>query len=180
MNWKTALFSFRWLTRIFDPGITVNDLNDSNSVEMEMDASGPDKIPPFEVFFDGQCPLCRREIDMIRRMDRRGQLILTDIASDSFEPESVPLDQLMREIHGRVVGGPYVTGVEVFRQIYQRVGWGAVVGPTRWPHRAGPCRQRPWQLDCQAPGHPTLSAALRLRPRRGRPASSQPHSRGTA
>ena len=77
----------------------------------------------FEVFFDGKCPLCRREIDMIRRKDKQKRLILTDIADEGFEPSDVPLMKLMKEIHGRAPNGSYVTGVEVFRQIYSRIGF---------------------------------------------------------
>ncbi len=87
----------------------------------------------FEVFFDGQCPLCRREIDMIRRKDKHQALLLTDIAAADFQPQGRSLDQLMREIHGRTPDGEYVTGVEVFRQIYQRIGFGRLVTPTRLP-----------------------------------------------
>lgn len=39
----------------------------------------------------------------------------------------------MREIHGRLPSGEYVKGVEVFRQIYQRIGLGGLVAPTRLP-----------------------------------------------
>ena len=87
----------------------------------------------FEVFFDGDCPLCRREIDMVRRLDKSDRLILTDIASPSFVATDVSLDTLMREIHGRFPDGDYVTGVEVFRQIYDRIGFSFLVVPTRWP-----------------------------------------------
>ncbi len=87
----------------------------------------------FEVFFDGDCPLCRREIDMVRRLDKSGRLILTDIGSPLFVPTDVSLETLMREIHGRFPDGVYVTGVEVFRQIYDRIGFSFLVVPTRWP-----------------------------------------------
>ena len=87
----------------------------------------------FEVFFDGQCPLCRREIDMIRRKDKQKQLILTDIAGENFVPDDVSLTQLMKEIHGRRSDGTYVKGVEVFREIYERIGFGLFVKPTRLP-----------------------------------------------
>jgi predicted DCC family thiol-disulfide oxidoreductase YuxK len=87
----------------------------------------------FEVFFDGQCPLCKREIDFIKKKDRTGQLLLTDISSDEFVEADVPLERLMREIHGKLPNGDYVTGVEVFRQIYQRVGFGGLVSTSRFP-----------------------------------------------
>ena len=87
----------------------------------------------FEVFFDGKCPLCRREIDMIRRKDKQKRLILTDIADEGFEPSDVPLMKLMKEIHGRAPNGSYVTGVEVFRQIYSRIGFESAVKFSRLP-----------------------------------------------
>lgn len=88
----------------------------------------------FEVFYDEQCPLCRREINFIRKRDKKGELKLTDISDPGFDPRSTQksLDELMREIHGRHSDGTLVTGVEVFRQVYQRIGFGAFVVPTRW------------------------------------------------
>jgi predicted DCC family thiol-disulfide oxidoreductase YuxK len=88
---------------------------------------------PFEVFFDGDCPLCKREIEMIRNKDKGADLVLTNIAAKNFQPTDRPLETLMREIHGRYPNGQYVTGVEVFREIYQRIGFGSIVKTTRWP-----------------------------------------------
>ena len=88
----------------------------------------------FEVFFDGQCPLCKREIDMIRRKDKRKRLKLTDIAASDFAGVSgKTLPELMKEIHGRNADGNFVTGVEVFRQIYSRLGFGRLVKISRLP-----------------------------------------------
>lgn len=70
---------------------------------------------------------------MIRRKDKSGQLRLTDIANPAFQPTDIALKTLMREIHGRLPNGQYVTGVEVFRQIYDRIGFRFLVAPTRWP-----------------------------------------------
>jgi predicted DCC family thiol-disulfide oxidoreductase YuxK len=88
----------------------------------------------FEVFFDGECPLCKREINLIRRKDNRHQLLLTDISSEGFgTPESLTRDQLMRSIHGKMPTGEYVVGVEVFRQIYQRLGYQRTVSLSQVP-----------------------------------------------
>ena len=89
---------------------------------------------PFEVYYDEQCPLCRKEISFIRKRDKQGRLTLTDISATDFNPEETgkSLDELMREIHGRYGDGSLVTGVEVFREIYQRIGFGAFVVPSRW------------------------------------------------
>jgi predicted DCC family thiol-disulfide oxidoreductase YuxK len=95
----------------------------------------PSKSGRFEVFYDAQCPLCKKEIDMVRRMDVNDRLILTDIAADEFQPSTVgkSLDTLMREIHGRHEDGSWVVGVEVFREIYGRVGFEKLTALSRWP-----------------------------------------------
>jgi len=79
--------------------------------------------------------MCRREIDMIRNKDKRGLMKLTDIADPNFDPADTgkSLDKLMREIHGRYGDGQLVTGVEVFRVIYSRLGFGWLVKPTKLP-----------------------------------------------
>ena len=90
----------------------------------------------FEVFYDGDCPLCMREIRMLQRMDRRNNNILfSDISSPEFDMSTVDRthEELMQEIHGRLPDGTVVTGVEVFRRLYKAVGFGAPVAVSRLP-----------------------------------------------
>lgn len=88
-----------------------------------------------EVFFDGDCPLCVKEINLLRWMDRRGRIRFTDIAAPDFDASSVGLtfDELMARIHGRDADGELIEGVEVFRQLYSAVGLGIFVVFTRIP-----------------------------------------------
>lgn len=89
-----------------------------------------------EVFYDGDCPLCVREIRMLEWLDRRrGKIRFTDIAAPSFEPSSTGLTfaELMDRIHGRLADGTPIEGVEVFRRLYAAVGFGPVVALTRLP-----------------------------------------------
>ena len=88
-----------------------------------------------EVFFDGDCPLCRREINMLRRLDRRQKIRFTDIQAPEFQVDSVgkSFDELMARIHGRLQDGSMIEGVEVFRRLYAAVGFGWIVAMTRWP-----------------------------------------------
>lgn len=88
-----------------------------------------------EVFYDGDCPLCLREINMIRRKDKRGRIRFTDIAAHGFNAADYgkTFDGLMAEIHGRDSEGNWLVGVEVFRRLYSEIGFGSVVAMTRWP-----------------------------------------------
>ena len=88
-----------------------------------------------EVFYDGGCPLCNREADLLRRRDRKGRIRFADITAGGFDPAyvGVPWAALMDRIHGRLADGTLVEGVEVFRRLYTAVGYGALVAPTRLP-----------------------------------------------
>jgi len=88
-----------------------------------------------EVFFDGECPLCRNEIALLRRWDRHSQIHFIDIAASDFLPADygIELDQLMAEMHGRLPDGTWIRGVEVFRRLYSAVGLSWLVAVTRWP-----------------------------------------------
>jgi predicted DCC family thiol-disulfide oxidoreductase YuxK len=88
-----------------------------------------------EVFHDGACPLCAREIAALRRLDRRGRIRFTDIAAPGFDAAAigVPWEALMARIHGRLPDGTLIEGVEVFRRLYAAVGFGPVVALTRLP-----------------------------------------------
>jgi predicted DCC family thiol-disulfide oxidoreductase YuxK len=88
-----------------------------------------------EVFYDGDCPLCMREIRMLMRRDKNGRIVFSDIAASDFDPEDlgVDLDSLMRRIHGRLPDGRLIEGVEVFRRLYGAIGFGPLVLLSRLP-----------------------------------------------
>jgi predicted DCC family thiol-disulfide oxidoreductase YuxK len=95
--------------------------------------NGPWQI---RVLYDGDCPLCSREIRFLERRDRgRGRIQFEDIAHPNFEPAVYGLDarEVMARIHGVLPDGSVVEGVEVFRQAYTAVGLGWLMAPTRWP-----------------------------------------------
>lgn len=94
----------------------------------------------FELFFDGECPLCVREVRGLRRLDRgQGRLALVDIADTAFDEAAYgkSRDELMARIHGRLPDGTWVEGVEVFRRAYRAVGLGWIMAPTGWPGLRG-------------------------------------------
>jgi len=88
------------------------------------------------ILYDGECPLCAREVAMLRRMDRgRGRVGFEDIAAPDFDAARYGRThaELMARIHGVGADGAVIEGVEVFRRAYTAVGLGWLVAPTRWP-----------------------------------------------
>jgi predicted DCC family thiol-disulfide oxidoreductase YuxK len=98
--------------------------------------SAPDS-PGFdvEIFHDGDCPLCSREVAWLGRLDRRRRIRFVDIAAPDFDASAVgvPWQALMERIHGRLPDGTLIEGVEVFRRAYSAVGLRPLVAFTRLP-----------------------------------------------
>ena len=88
-----------------------------------------------EVFHDGDCPICTREINWMRKRDVHGRIRFTDIAEPSFDPSFYDRTQedFIAEIQGRLPSGEWLKGVEVFRRLYSAIGFGAAVRLTRLP-----------------------------------------------
>ena len=132
-----AAFSGTPANRPVDWSSSVNELRETKPVATALRNVG-NNVPEnweVEVFFDGDCPLCRREINWLRKRDRQHKVRFTDIAADDFDP--LPLGKshsdLMARIHGRLPSGEWIEGVEVFRRLYSAVGFGWLVAPTRLP-----------------------------------------------
>ncbi len=95
-----------------------------------------------EVFFDGECPLCMREIRMLRRRDREERIQFTDIAAPTFDAAAYGTTQadLMARIRGRLPDGTWIQGVEVFRRLYAAAGFrviAAIMGVPGISHLLG-------------------------------------------
>jgi len=90
----------------------------------------------FKILFDGDCPLCSREVAFLARRDgARGRLALEDISASDFDPARYGKTQseLMARIHGVLPDGQVIEGMEVFRRAYAAVGLGWLLAPTKWP-----------------------------------------------
>ena len=88
---------------------------------------------PLTVFFDGACPICVREIALMRRLDRRRRLVCCDFARPDYDTASINISpaELGRVIHARWADGSVITGVEVFRAMWEAVGLGFVAKLSR-------------------------------------------------
>jgi len=73
------------------------------------------------VWYDGGCPLCRREIALMRRLDRRGRIEFVDIDQGNAD---CPLDrvQLLARFHARE-GDRIHDGAAAFAAMWRAIPW---------------------------------------------------------
>ncbi len=90
---------------------------------------------PLTVYYDGECPICRREIDLMKMFNRKDHLQFIDFSNSSFHATDPGLNQcdLGKVIHARWSGGTLITGVEVFREMWEGVGLGFLARCSRRP-----------------------------------------------
>ncbi|EYU29936.1 hypothetical protein ABFS82_04G167300 [Erythranthe guttata] len=89
-----------------------------------------------KMLYDGECPLCMREVNMLRdRNEKYGTIKFVDISSDEYSPEDnqgLDYKTVMGRIHGILSDGTIVKDVEAFRKLYEVVGLGWVYAITKY------------------------------------------------
>ena len=81
------------------------------------------------MLYDGECPLCVKEIEFLKARDKRRKIDFVDIASSAYSPSDnagIDYERAMRRIHGITSDGQVIEGVQVFRRLYEAVGLGYV------------------------------------------------------
>jgi predicted DCC family thiol-disulfide oxidoreductase YuxK len=72
-----------------------------------------------EVWFDGDCPLCRREIALMRRLDRSGAMRFHDVArGDGVCP--IDRAELLARFHARE-DGRMLSGAAAFAAMWRAI-----------------------------------------------------------
>ena len=93
--------------------------------------------PQLTLLYDGGCPLCLREVGLLRRRDGlRGRLAFVDIDVPDYDPGrfgGISYRQAMGRIHAIAADGTVLRDLEVFRRAYQLVDLGWIYAPTSWP-----------------------------------------------
>ena len=88
-----------------------------------------------KLLYDGECPLCVREVNFLTRKDaERGIIKFVDIASLDYDPQDnggIDFATAMGLIHGVLPDGTIIKNVEVFRQVYEQLGLGWVYAITK-------------------------------------------------
>ncbi len=71
------------------------------------------------VWYDSKCPLCVREIDLMRRLDRRGAIDFVDL----YDARDCPVDrsELLERFHAQEDGQPVVSGAAAFAAMWRAI-----------------------------------------------------------
>ena len=88
--------------------------------------------PAVTVWFDAECPLCVREIALMRRLDRRQRIAFIDVQS----AQSCPLDaeSLLARFHAQEADGPLVSGAAAFAALWRAIPLLRPLGlAAQWP-----------------------------------------------
>ncbi|RAL47825.1 hypothetical protein DM860_011410 [Cuscuta australis] len=131
--------------------------------------SGPENWK-IKMLYDGDCPLCMREVKMLQERNKQyGTIKFVDISSEAYSPDdNMGLDYktVMGNIHAILSDGSVVTDVEAFRKLYEAVGLGWVYAITKYEPIGTIARAvyGVWaKYRLQLTGRPSLEEVLELR-----------------
>ena len=88
------------------------------------------------IFFDGGCPLCKREVDFLQSRNQKGYLSFIDINSSDFSLDfkyGISYKQAMERIHAFKIDGSVIKDIKFFQEAYSLIGLGWIYAPTKLP-----------------------------------------------
>ena len=88
------------------------------------------------IFFDGGCPLCKREVDFLQSRNQKGYLSFIDINTSDFYLDlkyGITYKQAMERIHAFKSDGSLIKDIKVFQEAYTLIGLGWIYAPTKFP-----------------------------------------------
>ena len=88
------------------------------------------------IFFDGGCPLCKREVDFLQSRNQKGYLRFIDINTSDFYLDlryGITYKEAMERIHALKSDGSVIKDIKVFQEAYTLIGLGWIYAPTKFP-----------------------------------------------
>ncbi|MDX1573845.1 MAG: DUF393 domain-containing protein [Methylophaga sp.] len=87
------------------------------------------------IFFDGDCPLCAKEINALQARDSLHQLKFENIYDDSFASRYPDIDIVKadRVLHGQLPDGSMIYGLDVTANAWKLVNAHHWIQMLRWP-----------------------------------------------
>lgn len=77
------------------------------------------------VFFDGDCPICSKEVCYLKTKEKSKLVEFKDIAALDFDPGLFGKNkkELLSQIHAMMPDGSFIKGADVFRKLYFILGY---------------------------------------------------------
>lgn len=87
------------------------------------------------IFFDGNCPLCAREISALRARDRQQRITFENIYAADFARRYPAIDIVKadRTLHGQLADGTMIYGLDVTAKAWRLVEAHRWIQVLRWP-----------------------------------------------
>jgi len=77
-----------------------------------------------EVYFDGACPLCRREISLYKKLDKEGVISWVDVDNCYPTVSGLTKDELLKRFHIKNKEGVILSGARAFFDLWKELpGW---------------------------------------------------------
>jgi len=76
-----------------------------------------------KLLYDGECPICKREICILQKKDTQSKVTFVDISSDEFSPveqNNIDYNTAMSQIHAIDSKGNVLVGLPAFAAVYAR------------------------------------------------------------
>lgn len=90
-----------------------------------MDAAAP----ALTVWYDGACPLCVREIALMRRLDRRGAIAFLNVVGPGPAACPIARELLLARFHARTRDGRLLDGAAAFAAMWREI---PLLRPLAW------------------------------------------------
>lgn len=84
------------------------------------------------LFYDGSCPLCRREIDLMRKYTHK-KIDFLDIHEHKLDDTHPSKKLLLRRLHLRKADGQWLVGLDANVHAWSYNSYGKILKALRWP-----------------------------------------------
>lgn len=85
------------------------------------------------LFYDATCPLCVKEMDALRQLDKNQALKMVDIYSEEISAyPQIDIEQAGTILHALDESQQLILGLDAVHRAWQLVGKGWIYAPLRW------------------------------------------------
>lgn len=87
------------------------------------------------IYYDGHCPLCMKEMQLLRHHDNKKYINLIDLHNDNFSKDypHINKSEAIQILHGQLNTGELLLGLDVTCKAWSLVGKHKWLAILRWP-----------------------------------------------